>query len=444
MLPEDRFEIGFITFSRLPTGCGEQRLITFVPTIVATKYLASINKLTKHQKEISSKFLRTGYNQMLERKNPDGSFNLWSYEKSDSIWLSAYVLKCLGYAKHLISINDLHIYAVLNFLKSKQEASGSFSEYGPISHKRIQGGVSYGVPLTAFVVISILENPDYVKNYHETVNRSLSYIDNHLTNITDNYAVAISAYAFVLGKHSSAKDFLKHLERNAIVTEDKMHWQKSLSDIGSETDANLSHEIELAAYALLAFLKFNETSTDYINIALSIRNWLISKRNSEGGFYSTQDTVIGLQALAEYSQKFYYLSDTNMKIKIGYGADEKEISVNKYNSLTVQHFSCSSKPRDFKINAKGTGIALLNLWYTFNRRETVRMKVYKLVPKVISSRDGGIFYLTICVSSLPEEEQITKSNMALLEITLPSGYVYDSESTLLLKEFNVKVRSKLF
>ena len=41
-------------------------------------------------------------------------------------------------------------------------------------------------------------------------------------------------------------------------------------------------------------------SQDIIDIARKVVLWLIEQRNDGGAFSSTQDTVIGLQALATY------------------------------------------------------------------------------------------------------------------------------------------------
>lgn len=402
----------------------------FVPTVVATKYLKSIGKLSgAHDKH---SILRTGYNQLLERKNPDGSFNLWSYEKSDSIWLTAYVVKCLGHVKHLININDVHIYDALSFLKTKQHSSGSFSEHGPISHRRIQGGLSHGVPLSAYVVISFLEHPDYVKDYQETIDLTLTFIDQNILNLNDNYAIAISAYALTLGKHESSKKVLAHLKESAIMEEGLMHWAKDFGSSRVEAEPNLSVEVEIASYALLAFLKAGDLST-----ALSIMNWLLSRRNPEGGFYSTQDTVIGIQALAEITT-IYYQATTNMNIKLNYRDGQKLMKIDETNKLTAQHFDISPSNREFWINANGTGNAVLNFWYSYKAKSEKLDQGYKLTVKTLLSKNGGIFFLTVCIRFIPTEIQ-KSSSMTVVEIKLPSGYIYDSDSTPLLKEFNVKV-----
>lgn len=420
-----------VSFSRLPTGCGEQRLITFVPTVLATKYLISINKLTADRRELTNKVLKAGYNQILERKNQDGSFNLWGYGKSDSIWLTAYVVKCLTHSKGLIKINDKHIYDGLRFLQSQQDKSGSFSEHGPISHRRVQGGISNGVTLTAYILISFLENPGYAEDYKATIDKSVEFIHSNVISIKNNYVCAISAYAMVLANHPTAVQILGQLNATAHIGEDQMYWTKT--EDKSDEESNIAHEVELAAYALLAFLKHGDTLT-----AIMIMNWLITKRNAEGGFYSTQDTVIGTQAIAEMA-KLFYQPNVNMNVTINFGNGSRTVNVNSINRLKLQNIDIPSSARYFEVNAVGNGKALLNLWYSYSSVRKMQTKAFNLYLKVEASKKKGVFYLTTCVNSIRQQGK-NSTGMSLIEINLPSGYFYDSDSNNFLKSI-VRVSS---
>ena len=53
--------------------------------------------------------------------------------------------------------------------------------------------------------------------------------------------------------------------------------------------------------------------------ALPVMNWLISKQNSKGGFSSTQDTILALQALSQIASKMNSSHNSiSCKIKFGY------------------------------------------------------------------------------------------------------------------------------
>jgi CD109 antigen len=416
---------------KLPRGCGEQRLVGYVPIISAIKYLNFTNQLGPELKERYDSILITGYNQMLERKNRDGSFNLWGYHKSDSIWLTAYILKCLGHVKDLIPINKSHIKDAMKFLASKQNSDGGFTEHGPLSNKRIQGGVNNNVALAAYVAVSFLENSDYRAEFQHVIDKALTFANRNILMINDTYTTAICTYAFVLAKDPSASNFISYMKSTATLEEDMMQWDNELGNQRSESLTRLSTKIEIAAYSLLALLKSGDETS-----ARQIMNWMVTKRNVEGGFYSTQDTVMGLQALAEIA-KVHYSSRLDMNIKFEYLDKIHVFEVKKADRLMRQNLDLPSQTQHFTLSATGQGKAFVNFWKSYNIKSPIPSEHFKLSLNVLSAKNGGIFYLTACVKYLDRGES---SNMVVMEISLPSGYVYDSDSTSALKEFNVKVR----
>lgn len=184
-------------------------------------YLNVTKKLTAAKQEEGERALRTGIEQVLETRITEGprkgAFSIWSRysrDPSDSIWLTAYIAKCLGKAKHLISINDQVLFEALDFLRQHQEESGKFPEHGKISYYSLQTDSSEGIPLTAFTAIAFLEqNKEYINRFKETIDKALEFIDINFGKLTDNYAKAIAAYALALGSHDSAEAFLKEVDR---------------------------------------------------------------------------------------------------------------------------------------------------------------------------------------------------------------------------------------
>ena len=55
----------------------------------------------------------------------------------------------------------------------------------------------------------------------------------------------------------------------------------------------MSLRVEMTAYVLLSLVKLGDVN-DLLK-ARSIVRWLSKQRNSEGGFVSTQDTIVALQ-----------------------------------------------------------------------------------------------------------------------------------------------------
>lgn len=82
-----------------------------------------------------------------------------------------------------------------------------------------------------------------------------------------------------------------------------------------------SSDIEITSYILLAMLEQGPTEE-----LLPIIKWLIMQRNSNGGFLSTQDTVVGLEALTKFAEKTGIGRSGTMDIDFiceGLGVEEK-------------------------------------------------------------------------------------------------------------------------
>lgn len=141
-------------------------MLNFVPNIVVLDYLIAVNKLTLEIKEKAITFLENGYQRELTYKHDDGSYSVWGKkDKSGSTWLTAFVAKSFYQAAKYILVDKEVIREALNFLSNVQSADGSFREVGYIFHKDIQGGSSNGIALTAYTLITFLENKDLVDAY---------------------------------------------------------------------------------------------------------------------------------------------------------------------------------------------------------------------------------------------------------------------------------------
>lgn len=75
---------------------------------------------------------------------------------------------------------------------------------------------------------------------------------------------------------------------------------------------------------------------DKFTDALPIMKWLIEQRNEQGGFQSTQDTIVGLHALAKFAEKISS-NNTNLEVAIKYDDKVKaKINVDKNNAIILQ------------------------------------------------------------------------------------------------------------
>lgn len=94
-----------------------------------------------------------------------------------------------------------------------------------------------------------------------------------------------------------------------------------------------SIDVETTAYALLAHLEAKQ-----FDESIPIVKWLLGQRNNKGGFQSTQDTVVGIQALAKFAEKISS-KDRSVNVTVKYtDKDEHIINVNENNAVVLQSY----------------------------------------------------------------------------------------------------------
>lgn len=435
----------------MPTGCNEQKFSGFVPNIGVMEYLLATGRLTPERRDKGEKALKEGVeniktNQITSGAN-NGAFSIWMKKyrderDSDSVWLTAYVVKCFGKAKTWISVMDKYIVDGLNFLKRNQESTGKFKESGLVSYWNMQVGSSEGVPLTAFVTIAFLENTDHVKKYADVIKKALEYISDQVTSLDNDYALAIATYALALGKHPSADSSLTTLVSHSIERKDTMYWENpGVKTSSSQSNRRTTMEVEMAAYALMAFIKLDRKSE-----ALPVVKWLVSQRNSQGGFYSTQDTVIGLQALSEAAILFYAEAvNMDIKLNVTFGPAESPMQrpevgfkLDDNNRSKVQKTTFTSDVTKVSMNAKGSGIASVQVGWSYKTKKPENDETF-ILKVTDKSEDETKLKLTVCVKHKPLiKGQIgtDSSAMTVMEIQLPSGYKID-------KSFDIQGSAKI-
>ncbi|XP_038106494.1 CD109 antigen isoform X5 [Culex quinquefasciatus] len=411
---------------RMPYGCGEQNMLNFVPNIVVLDYLKGTDQLTSKIEQKAKKFMESGYQRELTYRHDDGSFSAFgNSDPKGSTWLTAFVARSFKQAASHISVEEAIIDKALEWLSDQQASNGSFPEVGKVSHKDMQGGSGEGIALTAYTLIAFLENRNLLPKYQNIVNKAVDYVARNIDGLNDVYALAIAAYALQLADHSS-KDFtLSQLDGKATTDGDTKWWHKPIPESDSKNPwygKPNSVNVEMSSYAMLSFLEAG-LDTD----ALPIMKWLISQRNDKGGFQSTQDTVVGLQALAKLAAKISS-KNNDVTIVVSYNENQqREIKVNSENNLILQKFELPSTAKNVDIKATGRGFAIVSLGYKYNMNVTGEWPRFVLDPQVNKNSNQDYLHLSVCTSFVPTTGQ-NSSNMAVMEVGFPSGFTADSDT----------------
>ncbi|KAK4303545.1 hypothetical protein Pmani_024447 [Petrolisthes manimaculis] len=401
---------------RMPYGCGEQNMINFAPNIFILRYLDTTKQNTPQTRTKLLTFMKTGYRRELLYRRHDGSYSAFgNVDDSGSTWLTAFVLKSFQQARQYIQVDTDQLKETTDWLLRLQGTQdGCFESVGKLINKQMQGGINSGneVSLTAYVMAALLEAE--TPKDDPIVSRAALCLTNDTS--THPYALATKAYALALASHPNATSLLQKLLSQAAVTKNAMYWNLP-------KDNSRAVSLETAGYAILALMTHDPKTNE--EKARKIVKWITAQRNGQGGFYSTQDTVVALQALATYEGHLHQ-ETLNVKAVVTANNFTHTFTITDNNKLLEQYQSLPTLPTTVSINMTGQGCVVLQAVQRYNIPEPEPSDAFTLTVNTITTPDKQCTTkrITACAAyRLPDQ----KSNMAVIEVDLISGYIPEKQ-----------------
>jgi CD109 antigen len=441
---------GLDALLQMPFGCGEQNMIAFAPDVYITKYLQGSGQLKPEIMAKAEKLMITGYQRELTYRRTDGSFSAFgNTDQSGSLWLTAFVLKCFSQAKGLLYIDDTVLSTATKWITSHQNADGSFDAVGFVHHQEMLGGLKGKEALTAYTAIALMEAGE-----KDGSGKAIKYLEGKLSEMTDPYAVAITTYALEFAKSPKKDEAYNKLMSLAKEDESGLHWGSGnvpvpVPEVQQKAgapammapfrpDINKSADIETTAYATLALIKHG----DAFNSSKASK-WLVSKRNAYGGYGSTQDTVVTLQALTEYATGSRSDVDLTVTLK-GEGVD-KRLTINKDNFDVLQLVQVPVNAKiDMTVTGKGDAIGQVVRRFNLPAADgTPAAQMLKIDVKYdtaeVAVNDLVKVSVSLAFNPLPEFN-IAEAGMIVLDVSVPTGFapVTDSIIAVTKKMANIK------
>uniref|UniRef100_A0A8C3LV83 CD109 antigen n=1 Tax=Chrysolophus pictus TaxID=9089 RepID=A0A8C3LV83_CHRPC len=405
---------GLSSLIKMPYGCGEQNMINFAPNVYILQYLTKTRQLREDIQSKALSFMRKGYQRELLFQRDDGSFSAFGNEDpSGSTWLSAFVLRCFFQARPFIDIDQDVLMDTAKWIVGHQKSNGEFQEPGRVLHSDLQGGTNNPIALTAYIMSSLLGFQDK--------ERATNFLEDKLKEgISDNYTLALVTYALSWAKSTKAKEALSMLNERAERQGEFRFWITPASEI-SDSWQPRSIDIELAAYALLSH--FHQ---DRLEEGIPIMKWLSQQRNHLGGFSSTQDTVVALQALSLFAA-LTSAHKTEMDVTV----TATSLEIPEIFSIDTQNrFLLQTKEVLFALYVS-SNVSLCNLQLNviYNTKHTDRslrsvqkQKAFDLNVDVKDDKDDmNHLTLNVCTRYLGSDTS-PSSGMVLMEVGLLSGF----------------------
>lgn len=429
---------------QMPFGCGEQNMILFAPDALVLEYLKETGQLKPEIQAKAEMLLITGYQRELTYRHSDGSFSAFGeQDELGSLFLTAFVLKSFSQAKELTFIDETVLSEAASWITGQQQADGSFESVGFVCHGEMMGGVQGKDALTAYVAVALLE-----AGHSEAGGEAVAYLQDRLDAITDPYTLALMTYALELGGSSRSPDAARALLASAVEDENGLHWSggvsgpmpeeqnRALPGPGGDTpmpcDAGPSLDIEATGYAALALIQ----SDDRVNAGQAIK-WLAGRRNSQGGFGTTQDTVVALQAMTEYST--LGAADTRMTVTLTAGdmTETVEITPENYDVTQVVEVP-AGVPVEVGTVGKGEAIIQGVLRYNLPSIEE-EPGVFDITVDYDTAEVEVSDLVTVDVEVAFDPPEPVKAGMVVLDVSVPTGFdAVESSLAALLKQPGIK------
>ncbi|XP_014873776.1 complement C3-like isoform X1 [Poecilia latipinna] len=406
-------------FFREPQGSGEQTMMTMTLSVAATMYLDNTNQweaVGLEKRAEALQHLKNGYQRELIFRKSDGSFAAFPPTPS-STWLTAYVAKVFSIMSNMIDVDSANICGAVKFLiLTTQQPTGVFREVGRVFHTEMMGdvaGTDSDASTTAFCLIAIQEArricAESVPSMTQSIVRAAAYLEQRLPALTNPYAVAITSFALATEDKLNKETLFK------FASPDRSHWPVPRGN---------THTLEATGYALLALLK-----AEAIDEAHPVVRWIRKQPNLNGGYLSTQRTMIVYQAVAQYWNRVQNVDyDLKVELILPGRARPETYHFNKDNYYFTRTSKVHTVDKDITVIASGAGEAILrilSLYYTLPKEpesscEAFDMSV-QLVPEKITE-DEKVYRLRIQVRFKNRDRD---ASLSIVDVDLPSGFTFN-------------------
>ena len=397
------------------------------------------------------------YAAVMRRYSSQGWLAMWDTSKP-SVWLTAWCIKIF----EVVGFQDWEDYLYIDpevfgssvlWLINYQKIDGSFSEtefYSHPLHKPMDGKNVYGnktISLTAHVLITLQKVSSKLqgetKKYSSTSRqRAIKYLERNLPRITDPYEMAITSYALALSESPEAGTAylaLKNMKREeggmvywspTKIKPNGVKYEQSTRPflVPKEKQINDALAVEATGYALLT--TFLVDGGGVTNLQDRIVEWLNTMRLGKGGFISTVDTIVCLEALVTYSYNSRIKDITNLQIDIGlpdsnltHVLDIQGESISKLQQVVIPNVWGHV---NFLARGAGQAVAQLDVNWGIDfepLKDHPPVQCFNLtIDETYRGRNKSEIDVKSCFSWTCTNESET-SGMAMLVVDIPSGYI---------------------
>ena len=426
---------------KMPFGCGEQNMILFAPNVFVANYLRDTEQIKPEIMAKAENLMLTGYQRELTYRRHDGSFSAFGdSDQEGSLWLTAFVLKTFSQARGLVHIDPDVLESASSWILSHQRPDGSFKPVGFLHHKELLGGLQGNTALTAYVAIALMEAGE-----QRAASKAVTFLELALDDIDDPYTTAIVSYALELADSNRAGAAYDKLMSMSVNSGDGLSWGTPQFELGQTPapraignghahSGNRVAAVETTGYATLALLERGDLIS-----AANAGKWLVNQRNAYGGYGSTQDTVVGLQAMTKFAANARY--NVDMTVDLNAGNWSKRLTITPDNADVLQIVEAPAGAT-IDVSGEGEGQVVVQAVRRFNLPsvENVERPVFDIEVDYGTDHVDVDDLITISADVTFNPPEFVEAGMVVLDVAIPTGFSPEVGSIERMAEAEPKIK----
>jgi len=272
---------------QMPGGCFEQTSSSTYPNVMILDYMKNSKQITPEIQMRAEQYINLGYQRLLSFEVPGGGFEWFGNAPANKV-LTAYGLLEFADMAKVYNVDPAVFARTQAWLQGKQNADGSWTPD--------QGGIAEGAinrqsdvyKTTAYIAWAMAESN--AQGVH--LNKALAWLAKNMGAVNDPYALALTANAFLTaGDKGNGQAVVQKLLSKAKLEGDKLSFE--VEGQTAVYGRGKSGDVETTALVTLALLKAGG-HVESVNKAIG---YIISAKDANGTWYSTQATVFALKAL---------------------------------------------------------------------------------------------------------------------------------------------------
>ncbi|XP_022823219.1 alpha-1-inhibitor 3-like [Spodoptera litura] len=434
---------------QIPRGCGEQNMAQLATNLLALSQLDP-NSITA---TTAKEYVARGFTRQLQYVHPSGGFSAFGpSDATSSTWLTAFVVKHMRRAHKLLWPNLQVPTAIIRaerWLLNQQMENGCFRNEGQVFHRELKGGLNdegeiANVALTAYVITALIESASPFP--HRVIRNTLSCLralpPMKSKTPTRVYANALLAYAYMkldryeeelrYTNEASLRRMVGGLEQDEGIKQvlNLMKMAKKNGQYVWWETSSLSTSVEATSYAVLSLAAARRLPAGARTLAAPAARWLNAHRSATGGFISTQDTLVALEALSAWSAQTV---ETNLNVTARCSRLDHRVTLQP--GVKIPEVVKMRPGERLTVSVEGTGCALIQATRAYHvlspdsaprdQQLSVQVSVHTDGPFDCGRNRTSCYCAAVveaCVlwtGSFPE--------MALMEVTLPGGFGADAQ-----------------